>query len=82
MAQSQNGRQGKSFYELLWVLLLYSTSCPSLSKTCKSVTPDKHHTLSHTHEYWTNTSLVKAIYSTWNAVAVPPPGHLLSGKSI
>lgn len=76
MAQSQNGRQGKLFYELLWFLLLYSMSCPILSKPCKGVTPEKCHTLSHTHEHWPNTSLLKAISSTWNSVGVPPPGHL------
>lgn len=50
MAQSQNGRQGKSFYKLLWFLLLYSKSCLSLSKPCKGVTPDRYDTLSHLHK--------------------------------
>ena len=76
MAQSQKSRQGKSFYELSWFLLLYSMSCPSLSESYKGVIPDKYRTLSHTHEYWPNTSLLKAIYSTRNAVGVLPPGHL------
>lgn len=76
MAQSQKSRQGKSVYELLWFLLLYSMSCPSLSTSCRGMTPDKCHTLPLTHKYWSNTSLLKAIYSTWNAVGVPLPGHL------
>lgn len=76
MAQSQKGREGKSFYELLWFLLLDSMSCPSLSKPCKGVTPEKCHTLSLTHEYWSKASLLKAISSTWNSVGVLPPGHL------
>lgn len=48
MTESWKGKQCKSFYELLCFLLLYSMSYLSLSKSCKGVTPDKYHTLSHT----------------------------------